>query len=172
MSHMAEPDPTKRASPLATLAAPGRLVAPNLTSSLSAAVQRWARATKMSPTPSLFSLPEARSRFTVSRGGRERAAEGRGSDLALFFPLSLAENFPGTEGFSPPGPLLAPSGTDIKGKAHWLRVCGSSSAPPLASHETLGPCRLLAGEHGKLTHRLAQSAYLLAGRSRFLGQEP
>lgn len=100
--------------------------------------------------------------------------KGRGSDLALFFPLSLADNFPGTEGFSPPGPLLAPSGTDIKGKAHWLRVCGSSSAPPLASHETPGPCGLLVGEHGKLTHRLAQSAsaHLLAGRSRFLGQEP
>lgn len=99
------------------------------------------------------------------RGGRW--AEGRGSDLALFFPLSLAENFPGTEGFSPLGPLLAPSGTDIKGKAHWLHVCGSSSAPPLAGHETSGPCRLLVGEHGKLTHILAQSAsaHLLAGRS-------
>lgn len=150
-----------------------RLVAPYLTSSLGAVAQWWARATKkMSPTPALFSLPEARTRFTVSwRGG---GGKGRGSDLALFFPLSLADNFPGTEGFSPPGPLLAPSGTDIKGKAHWLRVCGSSSAPPLASHETPGPCGLLVGEHGKLTHRLAQSAsaHLLAGRSRFLGQEP
>lgn len=43
-----------------------RLFAPNLTSSLGAAVQWWARATKMSPTPALFSLPEARTRFTVS----------------------------------------------------------------------------------------------------------
>lgn len=45
----------------------GNLVAPGLTSSACAAARWRARAAKMSPTPPLFSLPEARTRFTVSR---------------------------------------------------------------------------------------------------------
>ncbi|KAK7826897.1 hypothetical protein U0070_026493 [Myodes glareolus] len=37
-----------------------------MTSSHGAATRSRARATKMSPTPALFSLPEARTRFTIS----------------------------------------------------------------------------------------------------------
>lgn len=62
---------------------------------MGAAVRWWARATeKMSPTPALFSLPEARTRFTVSLG-----AEGRGSDLALGFPFLPLKMFQGRKDF-------------------------------------------------------------------------
>ena len=63
------PDPPLR--PQAALAVHGArtLVAPGLTSSPGAATKWRARAAKkMSPTPPLFSLPEARTRFTVSCG--------------------------------------------------------------------------------------------------------
>lgn len=143
---------------------PGRLVAPNLTSSLCAAVRWWARATKMSPTPALFSLPEARTRFTVSLG-----ADGRGSDLVLFFSFLSLKISKRPKDFHSwvcswpfPGLTLRERHTDY------------SCVGPLPLRWRIpGSCRFLAGEHGNFTHRLAQSASAhLAGRSRFLGQEP
>ena len=73
-SHPPAPGPPLRSQAALAAHRAGNLFAPALTSSAGAAARWRARAAeKMSPTPPLFSLPEARTRFTVS-GRRVGAA--------------------------------------------------------------------------------------------------
>lgn len=137
---------------LAALAAPGRLVAPSLTSSHGAATRSRARATKMSPTPALFSLPEARTRFTVSLGAG--VCRSNPALLFLFLSLKICQRPEDLCRSVRSWPLPRPTVRERR-----ISYLFGSRNPVL-----------FVGQRGAFTHRLALSAP--AAWSRCLGQEP